>query len=340
MLSVEVTYNFSSEEIQAKYRKQQQVDKVGDQRIARPTAEAPHVSKATPTAEPSKPAVRSTDMFEGLPPPTSNSEAVAPAASIVSAPNPVTPIMPAAPAPASAPAPAADEFDMFDTEHYNEQPEPAVTGAHLSDKVKTLRAAALAHTTSDHAHLQDNWDDSEGYYRMRSGEMLGGRFKTVGASGKGVFSSVLLCEDTKAAVAENGTGGGGTGGAGVTDAVPTVAVKIVRNNDTLRRAGEKERELLQALQKADPTGRYHVVRMLDSFEHRNHLCLVFEALHLNLKEVLDKFGRGVGLTITSVRAFAKQLLLALKLLGKREIVHADIKPQNILLNERYTTLKV
>lgn len=35
-----------------------------------------------------------------------------------------------------------------------------------------------------------------------------------------------------------------------------------------------------------------------------------------------------------MREYAKQLLLALGLLAKLHIVHADIKPHNILANER------
>lgn len=121
---------------------------------------------------------------------------------------------------------------------------------------------------------------------------------------------------------------------------PYVAVKLIRNNDTMRRAGMKELDILRTLATADPKGRYHCVRLLHTFEHRSHLCLVFEPLNMNLKEVQNKFGKGVGISIAAVRNYARQLLLSLNLLAKLRVVHADIKPHNILANDRYNTIKL
>ncbi len=57
-------------------------------------------------------------------------------------------------------------------------------------------------------------------------------------------------------------------------------------------------------------------------------------------QVLDKFGKGVGIKLSAVRVYAKQLLIALYTLNKLNIVHADIKPHNILANESFNMLKV
>jgi serine/threonine protein kinase len=53
---------------------------------------------------------------------------------------------------------------------------------------------------------------------------------------------------------------------------------------------------------------------------------------MNLRELLKKYGNKVGLHIKAVRSYAQQLLLALKLLKKCNIIHADIKPDNILVS--------
>ena len=53
---------------------------------------------------------------------------------------------------------------------------------------------------------------------------------------------------------------------------------------------------------------------------------------MNLREVLKKYGKDVGLHIKAVRSYTQQLLLALKLLKKSSILHADIKPDNILVS--------
>lgn len=58
--------------------------------------------------------------------------------------------------------------------------------------------------------------------------------------------------------------------------------------------------------------------------------MVFEPLSMNLREVLKKYGKNVGLHIKAVRSYTQQLFLALKLLKKTGILHADIKPDNIV----------
>jgi serine/threonine-protein kinase PRP4 len=57
---------------------------------------------------------------------------------------------------------------------------------------------------------------------------------------------------------------------------------------------------------------------------------------MNLREVLKKFGKDVGISIKAVRAYAQQIFLALLLLKKCEVLHADIKPDNILVSIFFT----
>jgi len=51
---------------------------------------------------------------------------------------------------------------------------------------------------------------------------------------------------------------------------------------------------------------------------------------MNLRDVVKRFGKDVGLNIRAVRAYAHQLFLGLSLMKKCNIMHADIKPDNIL----------
>lgn len=48
--------------------------------------------------------------------------------------------------------------------------------------------------------------------------------------------------------------------------------------------------------------------------------------------MLKKYGKNVGLHIKAVRSYAQQLFLALRHMKKCNILHADIKPDNILVS--------
>ncbi len=54
---------------------------------------------------------------------------------------------------------------------------------------------------------------------------------------------------------------------------------------------------------------------------------------MNLREVLKKYGKNVGLHIKAVRSYTQQLLLALKLFKRSGVLHADIKPDNMLVRQ-------
>lgn len=57
-------------------------------------------------------------------------------------------------------------------------------------------------------------------------------------------------------------------------------------------------------------------------------------------QVLKKYGKDVGLHVKAVRSYTQQLFLALKLLKRANILHADIKPDNILVSESKLVLKL
>ena len=73
-----------------------------------------------------------------------------------------------------------------------------------------------------------------------------------------------------------------------------VAIKIVRCQESMYasepaclsdtntmdryKAGVKEAQILNKLKEADPEDKKHIVRLERTFEHRGHLCLVFESL--------------------------------------------------------------
>ena len=119
--------------------------------------------------------------------------------------------------------------------------------------------------------LTDNWDDAEGYYRVRIGEVLDTRYVVSGYTGQGVFSNVVRARDQARGNAN-------------------VAVKIIRNNEIMlvfydiivlllhlnlfliilfrHKTGLRELEILKKLNDADPDDRFHCLRLYRHFFHK------------------------------------------------------------------------
>lgn len=57
----------------------------------------------------------------------------------------------------------------------------------------------------------------------------------------------------------------------------------------------------------DPNDTKNIVRLKDCFQFKNHLCLVFELLSINLYELL-KQNQFRGLPLPLIRHFIKQIL--------------------------------
>jgi serine/threonine-protein kinase PRP4 len=185
-------------------------------------------------------------------------------------------------------------------------------------KQGALKQASAISTTGASA---DDWDDKDGYYKAKIGEVMGGRYLvTEDKCGQGVFSNVVKATDQQDNL--------------------QVAIKIMRCNDMMRKAAEKEVDILERLMKADRSRKSNVIRLLRTFNYRNHLCLVFECMWDNLRVALKKYTKDKGMSLQAVKAYTKQLLVALRHIHRCEIIHADIKPDNILISAGHNVVKI
>jgi serine/threonine-protein kinase PRP4 len=222
----------------------------------------------------------------------------------------------------------ASEKQPVDQIESNQAPSPSADGDMFADTPEDDAVNNERKQVSTKG-LKDNYDDAEGYYNFQVGEVIGSRYEVFATHGRGVFSSVLRARDLRDYKNDQDK-----------DSCPQVAVKVIRANDTMYKAGQTEKVILNKLLQADPEGKKHCIRMLNSFEYRNHLCLVFEPMAMNLRDLTKKYGRGIGLSLNAVRVYATQMFIALLHLKTCGVLHADIKPDNILINERRTVIKI
>jgi len=156
------------------------------------------------------------------------------------------------------------------------------------------------------------WDDENYDYILTSGERFNERYIIKERIGKGSFGQVVRAVDTETS--------------------NEVAIKIIKSKKPFLIQAKTEIELLSHLTERDDNDQNNIVRLIEHFMYRNHQCLVFEMLSLNLYELLKNTQFG-GVSLNLIRKFAKQILTALSFLARPDvdIIHCDLKPENILL---------
>jgi dual specificity protein kinase YAK1 len=116
-----------------------------------------------------------------------------------------------------------------------------------------------------------------------------------------------------------------------------VAVKVVKGKPAYRTQGLLEVKIAKMVNRlGDPEDKHNLVRCLDSFEDRGHVCIVFELLSCSLLDVLTQ-NQFRGLPLEVVQRFTVQLLAALAVLQDTNIIHCDLKPENILLCPKHSS---
>lgn len=153
-------------------------------------------------------------------------------------------------------------------------------------------------------------DDDQGHFIVNQGDYVTSRYKILRLLGQGTFGKVVECYDKKLR--------------------KYVAIKIIRAVQKYRDASQIEIRVLRTLRENDPGNENKCIHLLETFNFKNHVCIVSELLGKSVFDFLkeNKFQPFPPLHIWQ---FAKQLMQSVAFLHRLNLVHTDLKPENILL---------
>jgi serine/threonine protein kinase len=172
----------------------------------------------------------------------------------------------------------------------------------------TASSAAAGRTNSRRQRRLSRVDDTRGHFIVRPGLVLQGRYEVVELVGEGTYAKVVRCMDT--------------------DSGEEVALKIFRNKDAYRDAAYSEIQILGVISGAAPC----CAPMLSWFETLGHVVVAMELYPASLYSFMltKRFQPLAGPTAAAV---ALQMLYGLQYLHGRDLVHTDLKPENVVLRD-------
>ncbi|KAL9907802.1 homeodomain interacting protein kinase isoform 2-T6 [Glossina fuscipes fuscipes] len=183
-----------------------------------------------------------------------------------------------------------------------------------SNSIKTAHTKVA--TSGGHANTQPpskrSSSGADGDYQLVQHEVLyslSAEYEVLEFLGRGTFGQVVKCW-------KRGTS-------------EIVAIKILKNHPSYARQGQIEVSILSRLSQEN-ADEFNFVRAFECFQHKNHTCLVFEMLEQNLYDFL-KQNKFSPLPLKYIRPILEQVLTALLKLKQLGLIHADLKPENIML---------
>uniref|UniRef100_A0A8C2DF70 non-specific serine/threonine protein kinase n=1 Tax=Cyprinus carpio TaxID=7962 RepID=A0A8C2DF70_CYPCA len=188
----------------------------------------------------------------------------------------------------------------------------SVLPAMLQSNVGNPPVAVPAAVGGGPAKQGGNAGNGDGDYQLVQHELLcslKNTYEVLDFLGRGTFGQVVKCW-------KRGTS-------------EIVAVKILKNHPSYARQGQIEVGILARLS-SENAEEHNLVRAFECFQHRSHTCLVFEMLEQNLYDFL-KQNKFSPLPLKVIRPILQQVATALKKLKAMGLIHADLKPENIML---------
>ncbi|CAJ1989683.1 protein kinase [Leishmania donovani] len=214
----------------------------------------------------------------------------------------------------------------------------ASTSSVASDMLRAPPALASYSFVSSRAQMQryiDQWRDrfeedknaykEGGYLTVTPGRIVHSRYVLIQKLGWGEFSTVWLGYDTKHA----------TLGRGLSQAF--VAVKVAKCRSNVQEATRYEVSLLRYLEARLPR-HAAITNIIDCFDVRGefgmHTCMVLPLCGPNLLSIIERMkadrSRRNAEDLRMIKEIVLSVLISLHELSELNVVHTDIKPENVL----------
>lgn len=149
--------------------------------------------------------------------------------------------------------------------------------------------------------------ENKGKYRWKIGDHLAYRYETLAYLGGGTYGEVLKARDH------------------MLD--KDVAIKVLNNYTSIAKHTMVEYNIISKINKAFPQSPFFIVNV-ENFKFRNHFCMVFELLGKTAYDVYETetFRKNTDL----FKTYVSDLLKGLVLIHSLDILHNDLKPDNLL----------
>jgi dual-specificity kinase len=165
-------------------------------------------------------------------------------------------------------------------------------------------------TASDDGHFVVKLGANIGAVNPSTGKR---RFKLLSKLGKGTFGTVLEVWDRN-----------------VRD---YRAMKVIRRMDKYFRAAKYEIKVLESLRLCDPSNSWGFIRLEEAFVLNGHACMLFEHFGVSVFEFL-KLNEFRGFRMDCLQHVAFQLIRSVAFIHSLGLIHTDLKPENMLFEER------
>lgn len=183
-------------------------------------------------------------------------------------------------------------------------------GDHLNSNGLSSNISNNLNTFSNATTMSNN-SNRDGEYPLIPNEIISSpttRYKVLQFLGRGTFGQVVKCWKYSSQ--------------------QVVALKILKNLPSYVRQGQIEIGILSKLN-AEDVDKYNLIKATEFFQHKGHTCIAFEMLHINLYEELKRKDFS-PMTLHDIRPILQQVLVAMWKLKTLRLIHADLKPENIM----------